>query len=147
MSPARLPPYAEFYEFFKDSFLIGVPDFIPRECTLGDALIRPSTFGLLTTSLLNVSKYKDGLVTLARLVTKGGKYYMHLFKGQAKQPRKWEESGWAPPAPQLPSLEVTPDCPMEDFARNVSSQHILVAYGDHMDALKQLCYLLGVEIL
>lgn len=143
----QIAPYAEFYEFFKDSFLMGVPDYIPRECTLGDALIRPSTFGLLATSLLNVSKFKGGLVTLARLVTRDGKYCMHLFRGMAKQPRKWEESGWTAPAPQLPSLEVTPDCSMEEFSRNVSSQHIIVAYGDHVDALMQLCDLLGVEIL
>ncbi|NLD86781.1 MAG: hypothetical protein GX633_00785, partial [Clostridiales bacterium] len=55
----QIASYAEFYEFFEDSVLMGVPDFIPREVTLGDAVIKPSTFGLLSTSLLNVSKYRD----------------------------------------------------------------------------------------
>ncbi len=143
----QIAPYAEFYEFFPDRFLMGVPDFIPRECTLGEAKIRPAKFGLLGTSLLNVSRFRDGRVTLCRLLTKDGKYFMHLFCGQASQPRRWEESGWEQPAPQLPSLEVVPDCAMEEFAGKVSSQHIIVAWGDHRDALEQLCQLLGVGVL
>ena len=143
----QIAAYGEFYEFFENSFLMGVPDYIPREVTLGDALIRPSTFGLLSTSLLNVSKYKDGPLTMARLVCLDGKYTLHLLRGHAVQPPAWEECGWAPPAPQLPSLEVTPECPMEEFAQKVSSQHIIIAYGDHLDALKQLCYLLEIECI
>jgi len=143
----RIPPYAEFYEFFEDSFLIGVPDFIPRAATLGDAVIKPSTFGLLTTSLLNISKFQDGEVTLCRLLTVDGKYRMHLFKGMARQPRKWEESGWASPAPPLPSLEVVPDCPMDEFRLKVSSQHIIVLYGDQARAMRNLCALLGIALL
>ena len=83
--------------------------------TVGPAAIQPSTFGLLSTSLLNVSKFRDGRVTAARLVTRDGKYALHMFTGTARQPRRWEESGWAPPAPQLPSLELTPDCGMDEL--------------------------------
>lgn len=143
----QIAAYAEFYEFFEDSFLVGVPDFIPYEVTEGEALIMPAAFGQLSTSLLNVSKYKSGTVTLARLIDFDGKYRMHLLKGEAKQPRPWEECGWEAPAPQLPSLEITPEYSVKEFSEKVSSQHIILAYGDHVETLTHLCRLLDVEVL
>ena len=139
--------YAEYYEFFKDSALVGVPDFIPREVTKGDAVIRPTVFGLLTTALLNVSRYKDGRVTLARLLQYDGKYMMHLFCGEAIQSEPWEEVGWEPPAPHPSSLEIFPDCGMDDLAAKVGSQHVILCYGDHRESIGALCELLGVEVI
>lgn len=143
----QIAAYGEFYEFFEKSLLVGVPDFIPREVTDGDQVIKPSTFGLLSTSLLNVSKYRTGRVTMSRLIDRGGKYVMQLVTGEAKQPPKWEECGWEPPAPQLPSLEIFPDISVEEFAANVSSQHTILSYGDNTGVLRDLCSLLGIEVL
>lgn len=72
---------------------------------------------------------------------------MQILSGEAKAPPSWEECGWAPPAPQLPSLEVTLSIPVPEFAQKVSSQHIIVSYGDQTQELKDLCYLLGIEII
>lgn len=143
----QIAAYAEFYEFFEDRFLVGVPDFIPYEVTDGEALIMPAAFGKLSTSLMSVSKYKTGTVTLARLIDLDGKYYMHLTRGEAKQPRPWEECGWDDPAPQLPSLEIIPECSVREFADKASSQHVIIAYGDHVETITHLCKLLQVEIL
>ncbi|MCI8418609.1 MAG: hypothetical protein HFI33_14130 [Lachnospiraceae bacterium] len=141
-------PYLEYYEFFKTSMLIGVPDFIPEAATDGDIRVLPTAFGLLSASLLNVSKVKTGYVTCARLVYKKGAYAMHMYTGEAKTPPSWEECGWEPPAPQLPSLEVFPDsCTVEEFSQKVSSQHVIVAYGDYRETLTDLCKLLHIEIL
>ena len=60
-------PYLEYYEFFEDSMLAGVPDFIPESAADGGTHVLPAAFGLLNTSLLNVSKVKTGYVTCARL--------------------------------------------------------------------------------
>ncbi len=143
----QIAAYGEFYEFFENSFIIGVPDFIPFEVTKGNPALHSAEFGVLSTSLMNVGKYKDGLVTLSRLIYLDGKYYMHLLTGDAKQPPKWEESGWSQPAPQLPSLEVFPHVLMEDFTEKVSSQHIIVSYGDNTEAIKSLCYLLEIDVI
>ena len=90
----------------------------------------PTAFGLLSQSLLNVSRVKTGLVTCLRLVYQDGKYGMHMYLADAKTPAQWEECGWTPPAPQLQSLEVFPlDCTVEAFAQKVSSQHVIVCYG------------------
>ena len=60
--------------------LIGVPDFIPKSATAGDVEVLPAAFGLLNTSVLNVSKAKTGYVTSARLVYLKGKYKMRLHR-------------------------------------------------------------------
>ena len=113
-------PYLEYYEFFEDSMLAGVPDFIPESAADGGTHVLPAAFGLLNTSLLNVSKVKTGYVTCARLAYMNGKYRMHVYTGEAKQPPAWNEYGWDDPAPQLPSLRIYPDsCTVEQFAQNV----------------------------
>lgn len=141
-------PYLEYYEFFEKSMLIGVPDFIPTTATQGDVRVLPTAFGLLSQSLLNVSSVKTGLVTCMRLVYQDGRYKMHMYLAEAKTPAKWEECGWTPPAPQLPSLEVFPlDCTVEEFAEKVSSQHVIVCYGDYREAVRDFCKLLDIDLL
>jgi hypothetical protein len=67
--------------------------------------------------------------------------------GEAKTPRAWEEAGWTPPAPQLPSLEIVLDGDVEEFIQQVLSQHYIISYGDNTEALRDLCGILGVEVL
>ncbi len=141
-------PYLEYYEFFEKSMLAGVPDFIPPSITEGDVTILPAAFGLLSSSLLNVSKVKTGYITCVRLFYLNGEYKMHIYTGEGKEPPAWEEFGWDAPAPQLPSLEIFPDsCTVEEFAQNVSSQHVIISYGDHSESLKDLCKLLDIAII
>ena len=96
---------------------------------------------------MNTSKVKTGRVTLARLSSRGDKYRMHIVTGEGITPRKWEELGWAPPAPNFPSLEVILDNSVEEFAKKVLSQHYLVVYGDHRRKIESLCKILGIEII
>lgn len=141
-------PYLEYYEFFEESMLIGVPDFVPKAATQGDVTVLPAAFGLLNASLLNVSKVKTGFVTCVRLFYIGGKYKMHVYTAEAKEPPAWNEFGWDDPAPQLPSLEVFPtSCTVEEFAQKVSSQHVIVAYGDYTEQLKDFCKLMDMELV
>ena len=141
-------PYLEYYEFFENSMLIGVPDYVPKAATEGDVTVLPAAFGLLNASLLNVSKVKTGYVTCARLAYVNGWYKMHVYTAEAKNPPAWNEFGWDDPAPQLPSLEVFPDsCTVEEFAQNVCSQHVIVAYGDYTEALIDFCSMMDIEIV
>ena len=139
--------YLEFYEFMKDRVLVGVPDFIPSAIAEGKVRARLSRFGMLSKGVLNISKVKVGRVTLSRLASRGDHYKMHVVTGEAVSPRSWEEAGWDQPAPQLPSLEVIFDDPVEDFAEKVLGQHYIIAYGDHRNQLIDLCQLLGIEVI
>ncbi len=143
----EIAPYLEFYEFMEDRLLMGVPDYVPRSAVEGELAVLPSKFGDFGEGLLGVSKVRTGRVTLCRLTSSGDRYAMHIVRGEAVAPRSWEECGWAPPAPQLPSLEVILDVPVEDFAQKVMSQHYIVAYGDRADELAELCRLLGVALV
>ena len=144
----QVVPYLEYYEFFEKSMLIGVPDFIPKSITKGEVCVLPAAFGLLNASLLNVSKAKTGYVTCARLIYLKGKYKMHVYTAEAKEPPAWNEFGWDDPAPQLPSLEVFPDsCTVEDFAQKVSCQHVIVAYGNYVEAIRDFCKMMDIELV
>lgn len=138
--------YLEFYEFFEDRVLAGVPDYIPAEITDGETTVMPAAFGELSEGLLNVSKVKTGLLTMCRLFTDNGKYYMHMVKGEGITPRKWEEAGWTQPAPQLPGLEIVLE-DTEKFAQNVMCQHYIISYGDNTEIIANLCAILGIEII
>ena len=140
----QIAPYFEFYELFEDRMLMGVPDFVPSEVVEGGVTVLPTAFGGFAEGLLNVSKVKTGRITLSRLTAAGDRYSLHMITADAVAPRSWEEAGWQPPAPQLPSLEIIPDIPVEDFARKVLSQHYIVAYGDITRELMDLCQLLGI---
>ena len=72
---------------------------------------------------------------------------MHIATGEAVTPQPWEEAGWEQPAPQLPSLEVILDTPVEHFAQQVLGQHYILAYGDWRGQLAALCQLLGIDLI
>lgn len=139
--------YLEFYEFLEDGMLMGVPDYVPTEIVDGPVTVMPTAFGEFGEGLLNVSKLKTGKVTLARLTSTGNRYQMHVAIGEATTPRKWEEAGWTPPAPQLPGLEVKLDGDVEEFLQKVGGQHYIISYGDNREAFSDLCNILDVEII
>ena len=139
--------YLEFYEFMENGMLMGVPDYVPSEIVDGRVTVMPNSFGEFGEGLLNVSKIKTGEVTLARLSYSGNNYCMHIATGEGISPRKWEEAGWQPPAPQLPSLEVVLHKPVEDFMQKVLGQHYIISYGNNSRMFEDLCSILGVEIV
>ncbi len=138
--------YLEFYEFFTDRVLAGVPDYIPAEVTEGAVTVMPAAFGELSEGILNVSKVKTGKVTMCRLTYDDGVYYMHMVVGEGITPRKWEEAGWTQPAPQLPGLEILLE-DVEDFAQKVMCQHYIISYGDNSQLIRNLCDILGIEVI
>lgn len=143
----QLGGYLEFYEFFDNSVLAGVPDFIAADMIDGETYtVLPAAFGMLSQGILNVSKVKTGMLTMSRLVYKDGRYIMHLILGNGKEPPKWEECGWDSPAPQLSALEIELD-DVERFAENVACQHYVITYGDNRKKVAELCSILGIEVL
>lgn len=138
--------YLEFYEYFEDGVLAGVPDYIPAEVTDGDINVMPAAFGGLSQGILNISKVKTGEITLCRLTYTDGLYYMHMVKGIGETPPKWEECGWAQPAPQLPGLKIKLEY-TEEFTQNIMGQHYIISYGDNIRLISYLCKILGIKII
>ena len=142
----QIGAYLEFYEFFTDGVLAGVPDYVPAEVALGGVTVMPAAFGELSEGILNVSKVKPGKVTMCRLTYDDGEYFMHMVTGEGITPRKWEEAGWTQPAPQLPGLEILLDN-VPDFAEKVMCQHYIISYGDNTEAITNLCDMLGITVI
>ena len=138
--------YLEFYEFFEESVLMGVPDFVPGEVVEGKIKVKPAAFGNISGGLLNISTMKTGRLTIVRLYNTGDRYFMHFCTGEGRL-MSWEEAGWDYPAPQLPSLEIFLDGEIEAFAQKVAGQHYIIAYGDHSESLRDFCYLKDIEIV
>ena len=138
--------YLEFYEFFEESVLLGVPDFVPAEVVDGRVKVTHASFGDISGGVLNISTMKTGLLTMARLSNTGDKYTMHVCTGEGRL-KPWEEAGWDYPAPQLPSLDIKLDVPVNDFAQKISGQHYIIAYGDHIQAIKEYCFLTNIEVV
>jgi hypothetical protein len=138
--------YLEFYEFFEKSVLLGVPDYVPAEVVNGRVKVTPAAFGNISGGLLNISTLKTGKLTLVRLSNTADQYTMHICTGEGKL-KSWEEAGWDYPAPQLPSLEIFLDSPVEDFAQKISGQHYIIAYGDHLQALSDFCFIKDFRVI
>ena len=139
-------PYLEFYEFFEKSVLLGVPDFVPAEVVKGGVKVTVASFGGIPGGLLNISTLKTGKLTLIRVSNTGNDYTMHVCTGEGKL-KLWEEAGWDQPAPQLPSLEIFLDKPVEEFAENISGQHYIIAYGNWIEEMKNFCYLTDIKMV
>lgn len=137
--------YLEFYEFFENSVLMGVPDYVPAEVVDGKVTVTQASFGGIPGGLLNISKVKTGKLTVARLSNTADQYSMHICTGEAKL-KAWEEAGWDQPAPQLPSLEIFLDAPIEEFAQKITGQHYIISYGDNTQSLKDFCYLNNIKV-
>lgn len=142
----QIGAYLEFYEYFTDGVLAGVPDYVPKEIVDGEVTVIPATFGELSQGILNVSKVKEGVLTMCRLCVVDGEYTMHMVVGEGKNPGKWEEAGWAQPAPQLPALKVLLK-DTEDFADKVMCQHYIISYGDNSEIIKEFCKIAGIKII
>ncbi|MBO4513564.1 MAG: hypothetical protein J5746_12440 [Victivallales bacterium] len=143
----QVPAYMEFYEFTKDSALMGVPDYVPPCVVDGKVTVMPNAFGSFGEGLLNVSKVRTGKVTLARLALVDGEYVMHATLADAVTPEKWEEAGWAPPAPQLPTLEMKFQYDADEFIQDVMGQHYIVSYGDWLQRLENFCNMKGIALI
>ena len=99
--------YLEFYEFFEDRVLAGVPDYVPAEVTDGEITVMPAAFGELSEGILNVSKVKQAPLRCAALFIRTEILYAH---GNAKAlPREMGGSRLDTTRPQLPGLEILLD--------------------------------------
>ncbi len=142
----EVPAYLEFYEFSRHSALMGVPDYVPANVVEGKVTVMPNAFGDFGEGLLNVSRLRGGPVTIVRLACQDAQFFLHAARGEAVQPEAWEEAGWAPPAPQLPSLEIKFEHEIEPFLQEVQAQHYILAYGNILPRLRNFAKIAGLPL-
>ncbi len=70
---------------------------------------------------------------------------MHIVTGEGKAPPQWVEMGV--PLPSWPRVKFYPDASVRRILDHVQSQHFAAVFGDYVDELLDLCYLLDIKAI
>ena len=136
--------FLEHYEHHPEWILLGEDGYVPDDFIDGNPQIKDISTSLLH-GIAHCSKMKTGRMTLASLAEDKEGYRMHVVTGKAKEPPQWVEMGV--PLPSWPSVKFYPDVPVKQVLDHVLSQHFAVVYGDYVEELKDLCYLMDIKII
>lgn len=134
--------FVEHYEHHPDWILLGEDGYIPDEMIEGNPQIKDVSTALLG-GIAHCSRMKTGRMTLASLAEDDEGYRMHIVAGEGKEPPQWVEMGV--PLPSWPSVKFFPDGNVRSILDNVLSQHFAAVYGDYVEELLNLCYLLDIK--
>jgi L-fucose isomerase-like protein len=133
--------FLEHYEHHPEWILLGVDGFIPHQMIDGKPQIKTIKTVLLD-GLAHCSRMQTGRLTLACLSEDQMGYRMHIVSGEGKQPPQWVEMGV--PLPAWPSVKFYPDGSVRSILNHVQSQHFAAVFGDYVEELVDLCYLLDI---
>ncbi len=139
--------FVEHYEVLGNDVLVGVCGFIPQDFIDGDFQIKSANLGEYNTGISNVSKLKTGEVTYGRFYNDHGKFKMFLSHAVTKPNPKWTELGWEEPTPDFPAVLLPPEMPVDEYLDKVPGQHIIMTFGNHVEKVKTVCELLGIEVV
>jgi L-fucose isomerase-like protein len=134
--------FLEHYEHHPEWILLGVDGFIPDQLIDGNPQIKDISTVLLD-GIAHCSKMQTGRLTLACLSEDDEGYRMHIVSGVGKEPPQWVEMGV--PLPPWPSVKFFPDGSVRSILDHVQSQHFAAVFGDYVDELQDLCYLLDIR--
>lgn len=134
--------FLEHYEHHPEWILLGEDGYIPDDFIEGKPQIKDVSTVLLK-GIAHCSRMKTGKMTLVSLAEDKDGYRMHIVTGNAKDSPQWVEMGV--PLPSWPSVRFYPDVPVRDILDHVLSQHFAVVYGNFVDELLDLCYLLDIK--
>jgi len=98
---------------------------------------------VLLGGIAHCSRMKTGRVTLASLAEDDDGYRMHIVTGEGKEPPQWVEMGVG--LPSWPSIKFYPDGSVRSILDHALSQHFAMVYGNYVDELLDLCYLLDIK--
>ena len=134
--------FLEHYDHHPEWILLGEDGYIPDQFIEGKPQIKVVTSVALG-GLAHCSRLKRGRMTLACLAEDNEGYRMHIVTGDGRTPPRWVEMGV--PLPSWPSVKFFPDVPVRRILDHVQSQHFAMTYGTHVEALTDLCRLLGIR--
>jgi len=134
--------FLEHYEHHPEWILLGVDGFIPDQMIDGNPQIKDISTVLLD-GIAHCSKMQTGRLTLACLSEDDEGYRMHIVSGEGREPPQWVEMGV--PLPSWPSVKFFPDGSVRSILDHVQSQHFAAVFGDYVDELIELCYLLDIK--
>ena len=134
--------FLEHFEHHPEWILLGEDGYIPDDFIDGKPQIKEIATGNFN-GIVHCSNMKKGRMTLACLAEDKQGFRMHIVSGEAKERPQWVEMGV--PLPPWPSVKFYPDSSVRSILDHVQSQHFAAVYGDYVDELKDICYLLDIK--
>jgi L-fucose isomerase len=134
--------FVEHYEHHPEWILLGEDGYIPDDFIDGKPRIK-SVSTMLLGGIAHCSRLKTGRVTLVSLAEDDDGYRMHIVTGEGKEPPQWVEMGVG--LPSWPSIKFYPDGSVRSILDHALSQHFAMVYGNYVDELLDLCYLLDIK--
>jgi len=134
------PMFLEIFEFYKDSVLMASCGYAPFSLCKKDCIdICEHDWGGCG-GIMNISRLKEGPVTLFSLFARDGKMIIQALTGKGKTPEKFQEEGWSDyKGPNIPSLEIETDTDIEKFKDNIIGPHYIVVKGDLIKTVETYC--------
>ncbi len=134
--------FLEHFEHHPDWILLAEDGYIANDFIDGKPQIKVLTTGNFQ-GIAHCTNMKKGRMTLACLSEDREGYRMHIVTGEAKERPQWVEMGV--PLPPWPSVKFYPDSSVRSILDHVQSQHFAAVFGDYVDELKDICYLLNIK--
>jgi L-fucose isomerase-like protein len=122
-----------------NEMIIAACGFAPLSMALEKPMVSRHT--ALYEGLLNMSPYKEGDVTLARLASDKEGYKMHISTGFASVMPPYHEIN----CPSYAGMKIALDGDIDDFIQSLCSQHYAIVYGNMRKELEELCDLLNIR--
>ena len=138
--------FQEFMEFYKNSMLTAICGFAPFSlCDEKCVKVQGHSWGGAG-GIMNISKLKQGRITLTKMYEVKGEMHMHAVTGNSKVPERWQEDGWEDhKGPNYPAMEITLDTDLNDFQKYIAGQHYIVSYGDNTEIFERFCQFTGIK--
>ena len=135
--------YGDLLAFLEDGIICAACGFAPK-CFLAAAKLNIDKHTALYSGMLITTPFKEQSVTVIRLANDGDGFKLHLIKGRTEQLQDFHEIGCPAYAGSVIRFE---NKDVSCFKQEVMSQHYAIVPGDHVEAVRDFCGILGIRVV
>lgn len=135
--------YGDLLAFLEDGIICAACGFAPK-CFLAMPKPNIDKHTALYSGMLITTPFKEQPVTVIRLANDGDGFKLHLIKGHTEQLKGFHEIGCPAYAGSVIRFE---NKNILNFKQEVMSQHYAIVPGDHVNAIRDFCKILGIRVV
>jgi L-fucose isomerase-like protein len=141
LTDSNVTSYGDVHDVLDNEIIIAACGFAPL--SMAQKKPKVSRHTALYKGLLNMSPYKEGEVTLARLASDKEGYKMHIATGLASVMPPFHEID----CPTYAGMKIALDGDVDAFIQSLFSQHYAIVYGNMKKELEEVCDLLSIRVI
>ena len=135
--------YGDVHGELDNGIIFAACGFAPLSFAREDRPLIAEQSGYIYAGLTNISPYKDGRVTLARLAQDGEGHKMHIAAGTSELSPPFHEVH----CPSFAGTKIALDNCAHSFIEHLMSQHYALVYGEVSQELQEFCNLMGIRVI